>query len=268
MTVLLSGQELTKALRPPAAVYRTVARPSRRRARRPDRPQRLRQIDAAEDSGRPRRADAGTRSLRRTARVGYLAQDDRFAPGQSVREVVVAALAAESLEEHERETRAAITLTQVGFHRSGAARRSLSGGWRKRLALARELAQRPDLLLLDEPTNHLDLPGIVWLERLLRARLVRLSGRHARSGLPAGGGRRGHRDQPRLSRRLPSLARFLRHVRRAARGVSRSAGPAGGIGRQPGSPRDRMAGPQGGRADAQGRRSRRRGRAARRSWQS
>src|SRR5262249_1251154 len=38
----------------------------------------------------------------------------------------------------------------------------------KRLAIARELARRPDLLLLDEPTNHLDLPGIVWLERLLR----------------------------------------------------------------------------------------------------
>jgi ATP-binding cassette subfamily F protein uup len=37
------------------------------------------------------------------------------------------------------------------------------------LALARELVRRPDVLLLDEPTNHLDLPGVVWLERLLRS---------------------------------------------------------------------------------------------------
>src|SRR5262245_4443309 len=60
-------------------------------------------------------ADDGTRSSRRAARLAYLAQDDIFVPGQTIHAVVRAALADESIEEHERDTRTRIILTQVGF---------------------------------------------------------------------------------------------------------------------------------------------------------
>src|SRR4051812_20460938 len=113
--------------------------------------------------------DAGTRTARRGVVVGYLPQDDTFPAGATAREVLLAALANEAMEDYERETQTAITLTQVGFTDPDQLAASMSGGWKKRLALARELVRKPDLLLMDEPTNHLDLPGVVWLERLLRA---------------------------------------------------------------------------------------------------
>jgi ATP-binding cassette subfamily F protein uup len=130
--------------------------------------------------------DAGSRAPRRGARIGYLAQDDVFPSGLSAREVLLAALEAEPLEDYERETQAAITLTQVGFADHDVVAHTLSGGWRKRLSLARELVLKPDLLLLDEPTNHLDLPGVIWLERLLRgARFSYLVATHDRAFLRA-----------------------------------------------------------------------------------
>ena len=112
-------------------------------------------------------ADAGDVAVRKRARVGYVEQESTFAPGMTVRAVLEAALVRAKVAEGEHEGRLRETRGRTGFPDLSAEAATLSGGWRKRLAIAEAVVTHPDVLLLDEPTNHLDLAGIVWLEELL-----------------------------------------------------------------------------------------------------
>jgi ATP-binding cassette subfamily F protein uup len=111
--------------------------------------------------------DSGTISLRRNARVGYVPQETEFPAGQTAAQVIAEAIAGERLDELERAGRINLTLGRAGFTDGSVRADSLSGGWGRRLAIARELALQPEVLFLDEPTNHLDLEGILWLEKQL-----------------------------------------------------------------------------------------------------
>jgi ATP-binding cassette subfamily F protein uup len=85
----------------------------------------------------------------------------------TIRSVIDSALDRVGVSQGERLSRIAEILGRAQFTDLDAEAATLSGGWRKRLAIVEALVQAPDILLLDEPTNHLDLAGIKWLEGVL-----------------------------------------------------------------------------------------------------
>ncbi|MEW5907216.1 MAG: ABC-F family ATP-binding cassette domain-containing protein [Elusimicrobiota bacterium] len=111
--------------------------------------------------------DSGEVIARRGLRLGYLPQQDNFADapeGWTARDEILKALDGLGHEQHERERCADEGLAAAGFADPAQRVNTLSGGWRKRLAILAQTVREPDLLLLDEPTNHLDIEGVLWLE--------------------------------------------------------------------------------------------------------
>lgn len=111
--------------------------------------------------------DTGVVSARKTLRLAYVPQESNF-PDLSVEKILIHAMADTSLEDHEKDVQVDIILSKLGFTDPKQIASTLSGGWKKRLEIAKALVNEPELIFFDEPTNHLDLEGILWLEKFLQ----------------------------------------------------------------------------------------------------
>ena len=111
-------------------------------------------------------ADCGQVFVSKGVRLSYLPQDDGLDDTATVEDTLLTA-AADTLPPEEAYAAAHRLAGVCGFTDVRQRVGDLSGGWRKRLAIGRALANEPDLVMMDEPTNHLDMAGVLWLEKLL-----------------------------------------------------------------------------------------------------